>query len=230
MPSSERILLVDDEPTLVAAMKFNLEKEGYEVIAVADGEAAVAAAREQRPHLVILDLMLPGMDGFNVCRLLRKETNVPIIIVTAKTEEVDKVVGLELGADDYVTKPFSMKELIARVRAQLRRAVQPTRVEPDQTLSSGDLTVDLLRREVTKAGQSQTLTSKEFDLLVFLMRNRGQTLTRDQLLQRIWGYEAMGQTRTVDVHIGRLRDKIEDDADQPARIITVRGVGYRFTG
>jgi DNA-binding response OmpR family regulator len=226
----ERILVVDDEPTLAATVRFNLEKEGYQVVAVADGEAAVAAARDHKPHLIILDLMLPGMDGFDVCRLLRKETNVPIIIVTAKTEEVDKVVGLELGADDYVTKPFSMKELIARVRAQLRRAVQPTRMEPDQTLTSGDLSVDLLRREVTRAGASQPLTSKEFDLLVFLMRNRGHTLTRDQLLQRIWGYEAMGQTRTVDVHIGRLREKIENDADQPARIITVRGVGYRFTG
>jgi DNA-binding response OmpR family regulator len=226
----ERILLVDDEPTLVATVKFNLEKAGYQVLAVADGEAAVAAAREHRPSLVILDLMLPGMDGFDVCRLLRKETNVPIIIVTAKTEEVDKVVGLELGADDYVTKPVSMKELVARVRAQLRRAVQPTRPEPDETLTSGDLTVDLLRREVTKAGRSQALTSKEFDLLVFLMRNRGHTLTRDQLLQRIWGYEAIGQTRTVDVHIGRLREKVEDDPNEPSRIVTVRGVGYRFTG
>jgi DNA-binding response OmpR family regulator len=230
MPPIERILVVDDEPTLVATVKFNLEKEGYQVIAAADGEAAIAAAREQRPHLIILDLMLPGIDGFDVCRLLRKETNVPIIIVTAKTEEVDKVVGLELGADDYVTKPFSMKELVARVRAQLRRAVQPARVDPDQTLTSGDLTVDLMRREVTKSGSSQALTSKEFDLLVFLMRNRGHTLTRDQLLQRIWGYEAMGQTRTVDVHVGRLREKIENDPDEPARIITVRGVGYRFTG
>lgn len=228
--SVERILVVDDEPTLQATMRFNLEKEGYQVIGVADGEAALTAAREQKPHLIILDLMLPGMDGFDVCRVLRSETGIPIIMLTARTNEVDKVVGLELGADDYMTKPFSMREFIARVRAHLRRAaLQPARVGSDQILATGDLTMDLLRREVTKAGQVQALTAKEFDLLVFLMRNRGHTLTRGQLLQRIWGYEALGETRTVDVHIGRLREKIEEDPGHPAWIITVRGLGYRFT-
>lgn len=223
-----RILVVDDEPTLVATLRFNLEKEGYEVLSAADGEDAIALARQSTPDLVILDLMLRGLHGFEVCRVLRRETATPIIMLTARTDEVDKVVGLELGADDYVTKPFSMKELIARVRARLRRADENG--APAEMLASGPLQVDLMRREASKDGRPVSLKPKEFDLLVYLMRNRGRVLTRSQLLQAVWHYDGFGQTRTVDVHIGRLREKLEDSPDSPAWIITVRGSGYRFAG
>ncbi len=223
-----KILLVEDDRTLLAALQFNLEKDGHDVIAVTDGRDALTSAREAPPDLVILDLLLPGMHGFDVCRALRKDSTVPILMLSAKTEEVDRIVGLELGADDYVTKPFGMQELIARVRAHLRRAYQAPRSEPEQVLIDGDLEVDLVRHEVTKANRPVALKPKEFELLAFLMQRPGWTFTREQLLQHVWGYEAFGRTRTVDVHISELRGKIEDDPDRPVRIVTVRGTGYRF--
>jgi DNA-binding response OmpR family regulator len=223
-----RILVVDDEATLLATVRFNLEREGFAVSTASAGEDGISLARRDGPDLIILDLMLPGMHGFEVCRVLRKETSVPIILLTARDEEVDKIVGLELGADDYITKPFSMKELVARVRARLRR-VQETAGSGSQPLVAGPLKLDLARREATRAGAALHLKPKEFDLLAFLMRNRGRVLSRNQLLHAVWRYDGFDQTRTVDVHVGRLRDKIED-AQQFARIVTVRGAGYRFEG
>jgi DNA-binding response OmpR family regulator len=225
-----RILVVDDETTLLATLRFNLEREGYEVITATGGGDALELAERERPDLVLLDLMLPGMHGFEVCRALRKHTSIPIVILTARTEEVDRVVGLELGADDYITKPFSMVELVARVRACLRRAAEFRAADESHLLSSDALSVDLGKREAALRGIPLDLKTKEFDLLVTLMQNRGQTLTRDQLFLRVWRYESLGSSRTVDVHIGRLRRKIEDDSDRPVRIVTVRGAGYRFEG
>ncbi len=225
-----KILLVEDDRTLLAALQFNLEKDGHDVVAVRDGQDALTSAREAAPDLVILDLLLPGMHGFDVCRALRRDSTVPIVILSAKTEEVDRIVGLELGADDYVTKPFGMQELISRVRAHLRRAHQAPRSEPERVLVDGDLEVDLDRHAVTRANRAVSLKPKEFELLAFLMRRPGWTFTRDQLLQHVWGYEAFGRTRTVDVHISELRSKIEDDPQHPVRILTVRGTGYRFAG
>jgi len=222
----KKILLVDDEPTLVATVKYNLEREGYQVVTAGDGESGLSVARAERPDLVILDLMLPGLDGFEVCRILRREMTAPILMLTAKTDEVDKVVGLELGADDYVTKPFSMRELLARVRALLRRAETPP--AEAKVLTAGDLQVDLRRREAMRRGQALVLKPKEFDLLVFFLRNRGRAFTREQLLDQVWGYDFAGDTRTVDVHVSWLRQKIEDEPAKPTRLITVRGVGYRF--
>ena len=222
-----KLLVVDDEPTLVATLRFNLEREGYEVITAADGGEALKLAREQRPDLIILDLMLQRMHGFEVCRVLRKESRVPIIMLTARTDEVDRIIGLEIGADDYVTKPFSVKELIARVRVRLRRWAE---APAEQILVSGDVKADIVRREVTKMGTPVPLRPKEFDLLVYLMEHRGRVIDRSQLLQDVWGYKGFGQTRTVDVHVGRLRDKIEDDVNRPSQILTVRGKGYRFAG
>ena len=225
----KKILIVDDEPTLVATVKYNLEREGYQVATAADGESGVAVAQAERPDLVILDLMLPGLDGFEVCRILRREMTAPILMLTAKTGEVDKVVGLELGADDYVTKPFSMRELLARVRALLRRAETPP-AEEANVVTAGDLQVDLRRREASRYSQALVLKPKEFDLLVFFLRNRGRAFTREQLLNQIWGYDFAGDTRTVDVHVSWLRQKIEDEPAKPTRLITIRGVGYRFEG
>jgi len=225
----KKILVVDDEPTLVATLKYNLERDGFEVVTADDGASALNLARSHRPDLVLLDLMLPGLDGFEVCRILRRETQAPILMLTAKGDEIDKVVGLELGADDYVTKPFSMRELIARVRALLRRAD----IRPDgerEVLNSGDLSVDLAKREAARSGQAVPLKPKEFELLAFLMQNRRRAFTREQLLNQIWGYDFAGDTRTVDVHVSWLRQKIEDEPQKPARIVTVRGVGYRFDG
>jgi DNA-binding response OmpR family regulator len=224
----KKILVVDDEPTLVATLRYNLEREGYQVVTAADGESGLSLARAERPDLIILDLMLPGLDGLEVCRILRREMTVPILMLTAKTDEVDKVVGLELGADDYVTKPFSMRELLARVRALLRRAETP-RAEAE-VLIAGDLQVDLGKREASRQGQPLSLKPKELELLVFFLRNRGRAFTREQLLNQIWGYDFAGDTRTVDVHVSWLRQKIEDEPAKPTRLITIRGVGYRFEG
>ena len=223
-----KILVVDDEKTLVATLKFNLEKEGYEVVAATDGEQALTTARESSPDLVILDLMLPNMHGFEVCRVLRREMGVPIIILSARTEEVDKIVGLELGADDYVTKPFSIKELLARIRVRLRRREDVSADKQTRSLVAGPIEVNMMSREVTREGKVVALKPKEYDLLVYLMRNRGRVITRSQLLQAVWHYDGFDQTRTVDVHVGRLRDKIEEQSANPASIITVRGAGYRF--
>ncbi len=225
-----RILVVDDEPTLVATLRFNLQREGFDVIVASDGGEALELAGTQRPDLVLLDLMLPGMHGFEVCRALRKRTTVPIVILTARTDEVDRIVGLEVGADDYITKPFSMVELIARLRAVLRRSAGSAAVPEDEVLAAGSLAVDLGRREALINGESLHLNPKEFDLLATLMQNRGRTLTRDQLLSKVWKYGGEGLSRTVDVHIGRLRRKIEIYPDPPVRIITIRRYGYRLEG
>jgi len=225
----KKILVVDDEPTLVATLKYNLEREGYHVATAADGEAGLSAARANRPDLILLDLLLPVMDGLEVCRILRREMTTPILMLTAKTDEIDKVVGLELGADDYVTKPFSMRELVARVRALLRRA-ETVPAAGTEVLTAGDLEVDLGRREASRRGQALVLKPKEFELLVFWLRNRGRAFSREQLLDQIWGYDFAGDTRTVDVHVSWLRQKIEDEPAKPTRLITVRGVGYRFEG
>jgi DNA-binding response OmpR family regulator len=222
------ILVVDDEPTLLATISFNLEREGYDVTTASDGGEAIALAENIRPDLILLDLMLPGMHGFEVCRTLRKVTSVPIVILTARSDEVDRIVGLEVGADDYITKPFSMVELVARIRALLRRAAGAPLPQDREVISSGALNVDLARREATLNGKSLNLKPKEFDLLVTLLQHRGQTLTRDQLLSKVWRYQTAGASRTVDVHVGRLRRKIEGQPGRPLRIVTLRGFGYRF--
>jgi DNA-binding response OmpR family regulator len=231
-----KILVVDDEPTIVETIRYSLKKEGYEVAAALDGLKALEIARRERPDLVILDVMLPGIDGFEVCRALRRETIVPILMLTARDDEVDKVVGLELGADEYMTKPFSMRELIARVRAMLRRVqmlraeTAAPREETSETLRSSDLEIDLRGHRVFLGGREIALKPKEFDLLAFFVRNHGQVFGRDLLLQRVWGYDFVGDSRTVDVHVRGLREKIEKDPSEPTRLETVRGVGYRFVG
>ena len=231
-----KILVVEDELTLRETLEYSLSRQGYDVCTAADGRVAVQLARSERPDLVVLDLMLPGLDGLEVCRTLRQEMSVPILMLTARTEEVDRVVGLEMGADDYVTKPFAMRELLARIKALLRR-VRLDREGPDepaavekQRLVFGDLVLDLGRHEVLLRGQVLHLNPKAYDLLVFLARHRGSVLSRDLILGRVWGWEYAGGTRTVDVHIRWLREKIEPDSARPGRIVTVRGVGYRFEG
>ena len=232
----DTILVVEDEPTLLETLEYNLARQGYRVITASDGVMAVERARQGQPDLILLDIMLPKMDGFEVCRTLRKEMNVPILMLTARDDEIDKVVGLEVGADDYLTKPFSMRELLARVKALLRR-VRLIREEMTVATASeaermvfGDLTLDLPRGEVRLADRPIPLKPKEYELLVFLARNRGMALSRDLILERVWGWEFAGGTRTVDVHVRWLREKIESDPAQPTRIVTVRGIGYRFEG
>jgi DNA-binding response OmpR family regulator len=227
-----KILIVEDDPNLVEAIRYNLSREGYQVITALDGAQALENARRERPELIILDLMLPKLDGLEVCRILRKEMTVPIIMLTAKTDEVDKVVGLEMGADDYMTKPFSMRELLARVRAALRRS-EVIRGEPTlerESLRLGDLIIDIGRHRVSFRGSQLTLTAKEYDLLVFLARNQGFVFTREQLLNKVWGYDYAGDTRTVDVHVRWLRQKIEADPAHPRNLMTVRGAGYKLEG
>jgi DNA-binding response OmpR family regulator len=225
--TAKTVLVVDDEPTLVATLKYNLEREGYNVVAATDGEKAISLARAERPDLMILDLMLPAVDGLEVCRILRREMSLPILMLTARAGEVDKVVGLEIGADDYVTKPFSTRELLARVRALLRRTATPL---DEEVLVSGDLRVDMKRREVTRDDKPVELKPKEMELLIYFMRNKGRAFTREQLLREVWGYDFYGDSRTVDVHVSWLRQKIEEQPGKPVRILTVRGVGYRFEG
>ncbi len=234
---TEKVLVVEDEPTLVETLEYNLSRQGYEVLTAMDGHEALAIAREEHPDLVVLDLMLPGIDGMEVCRVLRQEMSVPILMLTARDEEVDKVVGLEVGADDYMTKPFSMRELMARVKALLRRErlireklSAEERVVDRETLTCGDLTIDMSRREVTRNGEILHLKPREYELLVFLARHRGMVLSRDLILERVWGWDYDGGSRTVDVHIHWLRERIEPDPSKPTRIVTVRGVGYRFEG
>jgi DNA-binding response OmpR family regulator len=234
---SEKVLVVEDEPTLVETLEYNLSRQDYEVLTAVDGHSALDVARKEQPDLIVLDLMLPGIDGVEVCRILRQEMSVPILMLTARDEEVDKVVGLEVGADDYMTKPFSMRELMARVKALLRRerlireelSVE-NGVRDEQTLVFGDLRIDMSRREVTRKGESLHLKPREYDLLTFLARHRGIVLSRDLILERVWGWDYDGGSRTVDVHVHWLREKIEPDPKNPIRIITVRGVGYRFEG
>jgi DNA-binding response OmpR family regulator len=232
---SSKVLVVEDESTLLETLEYNLNRQGYMVCTAADGPTALKVAREERPDLIVLDIMLPGLDGFEVCRILRQEMNVPILMLTARDNEVDKVVGLEVGADDYMTKPFSMRELLARVKALLRR-VRLIREEVaaegavGDVLTFGDLTLDLNRNVVWRGEETLPLKPREYDLLVFLARNRGMVLSRDLILERVWGWDYSGGSRTVDVHVRWLREKIEPDPADPARIVTVRGVGYRFEG
>ncbi|MCL4805922.1 MAG: response regulator transcription factor [Anaerolineae bacterium] len=243
MPS--RILLVEDDVTLRETIAYNLRNQGYDVLPAADGPAALEIARREGPDLMLLDVMLPGIDGFEVCRILRKETSVPILMLTARSDEIDRVVGLEMGADDYLTKPFSMRELMARVKALLRRvelireelatgqgetAAPPAVGSPDGPLRFDDLAIDLARREARLGDVPLRLKPKEFDLLVFLARNRGIALSRDLILERVWGWTFDGNSRTVDVHVRWLREKIEPDPAEPRRIVTIRGIGYRFDG
>jgi DNA-binding response OmpR family regulator len=227
---SEKVLVVEDDPNLLETLKYNLDKEGYTVMTAADGELAVDTAREEKPDLIILDLMLPKLNGFEVCRILRKEMTVAILILTAKVDETDKIVGLEIGADDYMTKPFSLRELLARVRALLRRVKMTERPSTggESLLKIAYLEVDIARHQAKKREESLELTPKEFDLLAFLVTNKGLVFSRDQLLEKVWGYEFAGDTRTVDVHIRWLRQKIENDASNPKLLVTVRGTGYKM--
>ena len=227
-----RILIVEDDPNLLAALEYNLQNDGYDVVTAMDGAAAVETARKEKPDIVILDVMLPKMNGFEVCRILRRETVVPILMLTARVEETDKIVGLEIGADDYMTKPFSMRELLARVSAMLRRA-NMTELTPASGMTIfkiGELAIDPARHRATLRETTLKLTPKEFDLLAFLVGNRGLVFTRDQLLEKVWGYDYAGDTRTVDVHIRWLRKKIETDSQKPEYLITVRGTGYKLEG
>jgi DNA-binding response OmpR family regulator len=235
----ETILVVEDEPSLQETLVYNLEKQGYAVEAAGDGRIALEAARRLQPDLVILDIMLPELDGFEVCKILRRESSVPILMLTARDEEIDRVVGLEVGADDYLTKPFSMRELLARVKAQLRRTrlvreeldkVKGQASVPQEVLGFGNLEINLTRREVTLDSGVLPLKPQEYDLLLFFAQHKGQMLSREHILERVWGWDYIGDSRTVDVHVRWLRQKIEPDPAQPARIVTVRGGGYRFEG
>jgi len=219
------ILVVDDEPTLRETLAEALDADGFRVVTAADGSEALLRFREHHPDLVVLDLMLPELSGVEVCRILRRESGVPILMLTAKSSEIDKVLGLELGADDYVTKPFSLRELTARIRALLRRTEQPV-VEGPATVTLGDLTVDLAGHRLLRDGEPVPLKPKVFELLAFLLLHPGQVFSREQLLEHVWGYDYAGETRTVDVHVHWLRTAIEPEPAAPALIQTVRGVGY----
>lgn len=223
------ILLVEDEQVLAETLRYNLEREGYNVVVATNGVQALQLARQHDPALIILDVMLPLLDGFSVCRILRTESSVPIMMLTARQDEVDRIAGLELGADDYVMKPFSLGELLARVRAMLRRGQRDQALQRE-VLQTGDLKIDMGSRRVWHGARELMLSAKEFDLLACLMRNRGMALSRDLLLERVWGFDFIGDPRTVDVHIRWLREKIEADPSQPMFIRTVRGTGYRFEG
>lgn len=232
----DKILVIEDDATLREALAYNLNRQGYEAETAANGITGLELARQINPDLVLLDIMLPGMDGFDVCRIIRQELSTPIIILTARDDEIDRVLGLEMGADDYLTKPFSMRELMARVKANLRR-VRLDQVEAElqadtksKVVIFGNLEIDFPRREVRLNGQPVPLKPKEYELLVFLVKSKGHMLSRDLILERVWGWEFRGGSRTVDVHIRWLREKIEPDPSKPSRIITVRGAGYRFEG
>ncbi len=235
---ASRILIVEDEPALQETLEYNLTHQGYEITVTGDGLKAVESAREFQPDLVVLDVMLPGIDGFEVCRILRQEMNVPILMLTARDAEIDRVIGLEIGADDYLTKPFSMRELQARLKALLRRvrldqedsAREITESNGGTFLRFGDLQINLVRHEITRAGEPLPLKPKEYELMVYLARHRGQVLTRDLIMETVWGWDYTGGSRTVDVHVRWLREKIESDPANPMRIVTVRGIGYRFEG
>ncbi|MBV9281602.1 MAG: response regulator transcription factor [Chloroflexi bacterium] len=226
---TRRILVAEDDRTLAETLVYNLKREGYEASIVRTGLEAVVATRSQKPDLILLDLMLPEMDGFEVCRVVRASSAVPIIMLTARDSEVDRVLGLELGADDYVVKPFSLRELLARVRANLRRVELSARADsPPESLRFGDLEVRPGPRAVLRGDRQIHLLPREFDLLIHLMRNRGIVLSRHQILEKVWGEDYLGETRTVDVHVRRLRAKLEEDPDRPRLIQTIHGVGYAF--
>jgi len=236
----EKILVVDDEISLQETLAYNLKKQGYDVQTTGDGTEALELAREMKPDLIILDIMLPGLDGFEICRILRKEMSTPVLMLTARDDEIDRVVGLEVGADDYMAKPFSMRELVARVKAMLRR-VRLVREElntgesqdgkpKQQILEFDNLRIDMTRREITVDDEVVAFKPKEYELLTFLAQHQGQVLSREFILERVWGWDFIGDSRTVDVHVRWLREKIEKDPANPRRIITVRGAGYRFEG
>ena len=223
-----RILVVEDEVSLADTVRYNLEREGYAVAVANDGRQALERFRDERPGLVILDLMLPEISGLDVCRQIRQISNVPIVMVTAKDSEADKVAGLEIGADDYVTKPFSIRELISRVRAHLRRAGMRTAEAADDVLSGGPVELDVARHEVQVRGETVGFPPKEFELLETFLRRKGRLLTRDFLIEEVWGAGYFGDTKTLDVHVKRIRRKVEEDPHQPAHLVTVRGLGYKF--
>ncbi|MEI6252589.1 MAG: response regulator transcription factor [Mycobacteriaceae bacterium] len=224
-----RVLIVEDEESLADPLAYLLRKEGFETTVAADGPSALAEFDRAGADIVLLDLMLPGMSGTDVCKQLRARSSVPVIMVTARDSEIDKVLGLELGADDYVTKPYSARELIARIRAVLRRGAEAEEIG-DTVLESGPVRMDIERHIVSVDGEQIALPLKEFDLLEYLMRNKGRVLTRGQLIDRVWGADYVGDTKTLDVHVKRLRAKIESDPANPVRLVTVRGLGYKLEG
>lgn len=232
----ETVLVVEDEPAILETLAYNLKSSGYAVETAADGRTGLEAAQRLRPDLIILDVMLPEMDGLEVARRVRRDMNSAILMLTARAEEIDRVVGLEVGADDYLTKPFSMRELLARVKAMLRRTqllrdeAQHAPAPDTQRLDFGDLVIDVARREVTRHGLPIPLKPKEYELLLFLAEHKGRMLSREFILERVWGWDFVGNSRTVDVHVRWLRQKIETDPSEPTRILTVRGGGYRFEG
>lgn len=223
-----KLLVVDDESNIVDILRFNLEKEGYAVYTAENGKIGYQVFKQENPDLLLLDIMMPELDGLGLCKMIREESNVPIIMLTARAEEVDKVLGLEFGADDYITKPFSVRELVARVKANLRRQNMDEKSQPDKILRLGRLEIDTIQYKVTKDKAEINLTVREYELLKFLMEQGNQIFTREQLLEQVWGYEYYGDVRTVDVTVRRLREKIEDDPGHPTYIETKRGVGYYF--
>ena len=230
----EKILVVEDEENILEAIKYSLTSEGFDVYGAEDGEKGLEMARELAPDLVVLDVMLPKIDGFEVCRMLRKDMDLPVFMLSAKAEEIDRVVGLEIGADDYITKPFSMRELVVRVRNSLRRrslaSSENNSSDSKEIIKAGDLEIDLTSHVIKLSGENLEMKPREFDLLVMLASSKGRAFTRDQILERLWGHEYIGDIRTVDVHVRWIREKIEVDPGKPSRIVTIRGVGYRFDG
>ena len=231
--TGEKILVVEDEKNILEAIKYSMNTEGFEVYGAEDGETGLEMAREILPELVILDVMLPKLDGFEVCRILRRDMDIPVFMLTAKAEEIDRVVGLEIGADDYITKPFSMRELIARVRNALRRSSKSglgrdNLSSGNDVIQVGNLKIDLTGHIARISEKLIDLKPREFDLLVMLASSRGRVFTREQILERLWGHDYIGDSRTVDVHIRWIREKIEEDPSTPKKIVTIRGVGYRF--
>ena len=227
------IVVIEDDSTLSELLKYNLSREGFTVFTAADGSNGLEIIRQEKPDIIITDLMLPGMDGFELTRILRRENQTPVLMLTARNEEIDKVLGLELGADDYLTKPFSMRELLARIKAMLRRSelsAGDNAPIAGKSIKVGNIELDEVRHSVTVSGQKVELTPREFDLLNFLMINRDQVFSRESLLDRVRGYDYPGDNRTVDVHVRWLRQKIETDPSQPSHLMTVRGVGYKFEG
>ena len=228
--NSEKILIIEDEENILEAVKYTLTQEGYDVFTSVDGEDGLEKAQEIKPDLVLLDVMLPKMDGFEVCRILRKDLEMPVFMISAKAEEIDRVVGLEIGADDYITKPFSMRELVVRVSNSLRRAALNPQVDELEILKFGELEIHLTSHMAIVSGEEVSMKPKEFDLLYLLASHKGRAFTRDQILQRLWDDEYIGDVRTVDVHVRWIREKIEVNPSRPEKLVTIRGVGYRFDG
>jgi len=228
--NSEKILIIEDEENILEAVKYTLTQEGYDVFTSVDGEDGLEKAQEIKPDLVLLDVMLPKMDGFEVCRILRKDLEMPVFMISAKAEEIDRVVGLEIGADDYITKPFSMRELVVRVRNSLRRSALNRQVDDLEILKFGELEIHLTSHMAIVSGEEVSMKPKEFDLLYLLASHKGRAFTRDQILQRLWDDEYIGDVRTVDVHVRWIREKIEVNPSRPEKLVTIRGVGYRFDG